>query len=238
GSTHGSARPRRGAGRSDRCTGAPASQAPAARTGPAGDPGGVPGGPGGRGAPLRGHAQRGRDHPGAAARAPRVRVGPGLRRPRLAARTEVRGPAAAPDAAIDVRELPRRRRLQRALVQPEILEEFLVDPEGVARRFEVTLNEDEITLAQRLGHLVFEWDQVCGDRSWVDAIDAPEQERTRVRVSDSLERTLEREVRNRIAYEVLEDLPEAIRRAADRFGPEALVRAEPAGDEAVPPQAR
>ncbi len=156
----------------------------------------------------------------------------------MAARTEVRGPAAAPDAAIDVRELPRRRRLQRALVQPEILEEFLVDPEGVARRFEVTLNEDEITLAQRLGHLVFEWDQVCGDRSWVDAIDAPEQERTRVRVSDSLERTLEREVRNRIAYEVLEDLPEAIRRAADRFGPEALVRAEPAGDEAVPPQAR
>ena len=104
----------------------------------------------------------------------------------MAARTEVRGPAAAPDAAIDVRELPRRRRLQRALVQPEILEEFLVDPEGVARRFEVTLNEDEITLAQRLGHLVFEWDQVCGDRSWVDAIDAPEQERTRVRVSDSL----------------------------------------------------
>ena len=52
---------------------------------------------------------------------------------RMAARTEVRGPAAAPDAAIDVRELPRRRRLQRALVQPEVLEEFLVDPEGVSQ---------------------------------------------------------------------------------------------------------
>ena len=156
----------------------------------------------------------------------------------MAARTEVRGHAAAPDAAIDVREIPRRRRLQRALVQPEILEEFLVDPEGVARRFEVTLTEDELALSQRLGHLVFEWDQICGDRRWIDAIDAPEQERARVRVSDSLEHTLEREVRNRLAQEVLEDLPEAIRRAADRFGPEALVRAEPADDEAVSPPAR
>lgn len=156
----------------------------------------------------------------------------------MAARTEVRGQTATPDAAIDVRELPRRRRLQRALVQPEILEEFLVDPEGVARRFEVTLTEDELAQAQRLGHLVFEWDQACGDRRWIDAIDAPEQERARVRVSDSLERTLEREVRNRIAHEILEDLPEAIRRAADRFGAEALVRPEPAADDEIPPQAR
>jgi len=153
----------------------------------------------------------------------------------MAARTEVRGHAAAPEATIDVREIPRRRRLQRALVQPEILEEFLVDPEGVARRFEVTLTEDELTIAQRLGHLVFEWDQICGDRRWVDAIDAPEQERSRVRVSDSLAHTLEREVRNRLAHEVLEDLPEVIRRAADRFGPDALVRPEPAEEEAVPP---
>jgi len=156
----------------------------------------------------------------------------------MAARTEVRGHAAAPEAAIDVREIPRRRRLQRALAQPEILEEFLVDPEDVARRFDVTLSEDELALAQRLGHLVFEWDQVCSDRRWIDAIDAPDQDRARVRVSDSLERTLEREVRNRIANEILEDLPEAVRRAADRFGADALVRQELAAEEELPPQAR
>ncbi|HEY8468994.1 MAG TPA: hypothetical protein VIL18_05095 [Longimicrobiales bacterium] len=156
----------------------------------------------------------------------------------MAARTEVRGHAAATEAAIDVREIPRRRRLQRALAQPEILEEFLVDPEDVARRFDVSLSEDELALAQRLGHLVFEWDQVCSDRRWIDAIDAPDQDRARVRVSDSLERTLEREVRNRIANEILEDLPEAIRRAADRFGADALVRPELPADEELPPQAR
>src|SRR5690606_25247905 len=158
---------------------------------------------------------------------------------RMAARTEVRGHAAATtEATIDMREIPRRRRLQRALAQPEILEEFLVDPEGVARRFEVTLTEEELTIAQRLGHLVFEWDQICGDRRWVDAVDAPEQERARVRVSDSLAHTLEREVRNRIARDVFADFPEAIRRAADRFGPEALVRPDPAEEEAVPPSVR
>lgn len=138
---------------------------------------------------------------------------------------------------IEVRDGVRRQRLIRALARMETLEEFLVDPEGVAEQFEVELTEREVAAVQRAAEFLSEWDRTCGDGRWLETAATREDARRRARTMTSLEDAVALTVRDRIAEEILEDVPEAIRRTSDRFGAEALVR--PGRDpEELPPHVR
>lgn len=127
--------------------------------------------------------------------------------------------------AVDVREAVRRQRLIRALADPDVLDELLLDPEAVAERFDISLTEPEVDAIRRAGWFASEWDRRLGDGRWThDAVEREGQPR-RVRTL-GLEQAVDRAVGARIAREIVEQLPDLLRRAVDRVGAEALVEAE------------
>lgn len=127
--------------------------------------------------------------------------------------------------AVDVKEAIARRRLIRALDEPEVLDDLLLDPEGVAERYEVSLDEQEIDAIRRAGRFATEWDRRVGEGRWHEVVIEARGRRRRSRPAVLVD-AVDRAVQIRAAEELMEDLPEAIRRAADRFGAEAFVRAD------------
>lgn len=156
----------------------------------------------------------------------------------MAARAQVQSKAVENlPTAVDIGEIARRRRLQRALAEPNTFEEFLDDPQAFARRFDVTLTPHEAAAAERARRLAFEWDRTLGSGRWLEAIANPDRRARRIAASESLDETIARALRDWIGAEIIEDIPEAFRRAADTFGAEPLVRSDdPAAD--LPPRAR
>src|SRR5690606_41274155 len=101
------------------------------------------------------------------------------------------------DLALDRPALARRQRLYRALANPDTLDEFLVNPEEVAQRFEVTLSEQELAAVRNIGHFASEWELLCGGERWLEAV-PPRDQRSFSRLpSATIEEGLGRAVRAR-----------------------------------------
>lgn len=116
-----------------------------------------------------------------------------------------------------------KRRLQRALTEPEILDEFLVNPEDVAERYGVSLNEDEITAVRNASHFLASWDVLCGNGQWL------ENTRFDGRMTpsgSSFAETTADCIRARVADEILRELPRTIRRVVSEIGSDVLVDPE------------
>lgn len=155
----------------------------------------------------------------------------------MAARAQVPTKAVENLATVDIREIARRRRLQRALADPDTFEEFLDDPQALASRFDVTLTDHEAAAAERARRIAYEWDRTLGAGRWLEAIAGPDRRARRIAIPEALDEAIARALRDRIGADIIEDIPEAFRRAADAFGAESLVRSdEPAAG--LPPRAR
>ncbi|HLU26082.1 MAG TPA: hypothetical protein VKZ58_10305 [Longimicrobiales bacterium] len=127
------------------------------------------------------------------------------------------------DLALDRPALARRQRLYRALANPDTLDEFLVNPEEVAQRFEVTLSEQELAAVRNIGHFASEWELLCGGERWLEAV-PPRDQRTFSRLpSATIEEVLARAVRARIVEDILQGIPEVMRQVTQRYGADAVI---------------
>ncbi len=127
------------------------------------------------------------------------------------------------DLALDRPALARRQRLYRALANPDTLDEFLVNPEEVAQRFEVTLSERELAAVRNIGHFASEWDLLCGGDRWLEGVPPREQRQLRRMPSATIEEVLTRAVRARIVEDILQGIPEVMRQVAQRYGADAVI---------------
>jgi hypothetical protein len=126
-----------------------------------------------------------------------------------------------PQAAIfEPEKLVPNQRLRRALLDPEILDEFLVNPQEVAKRYNVSLTDEEITAVRNVSHVLASWDFFCGESQWLESVRFDGQTPTR---SPSVADFATERVRARIAEEILRDVPRAIRRVVSEIGGETLV---------------
>jgi hypothetical protein len=127
----------------------------------------------------------------------------------------------------------RHHRLGRALASPEALEEFLVNPEDVAKRFGVDLTETEMMAIRSASHFAAEWDLYCGEGRWLDAVLA-NGARSPIGSTAPAMDIVANAVRQRIARDILQDIPEAIRRTTDQVGVDTLLDGGRTPDEYPP----
>jgi hypothetical protein len=132
-------------------------------------------------------------------------------------------PTAAPEkqAVFEPESVLRRLTLRRALREPGLLEECLINPGDVTQRYGISLSDEEMTKIRQASHFFASWDSYCGNGAWLDDV-VPGETTERHGSGESIADVVTRAVRARIAEEIMWELPVAIRRVADRFGADLL----------------
>lgn len=120
--------------------------------------------------------------------------------------------------------ITRYHRLQRALADRQILEEFLVNPKEVADRYEISLSEPEIQAVRNASHFLAQWEFFCGEGQWLDACSPVG--RTAPSTMAGLPEIVARRVREHVAQDIVTDVPDVLRRVVTEVGSATLIDPE------------
>jgi hypothetical protein len=123
-------------------------------------------------------------------------------------------------ALLEPEKIMPRQRLRRALADPDTLDEFFVNPQEVAQRYDVPLSDEEITTIRNASHFLASWDLFCGEGQWLDSVRFDGRMTSNPFTIADL--VLE-QIRGRIGEEIVRETPRAIRRVVTEIGGEALV---------------
>lgn len=123
--------------------------------------------------------------------------------------------------AFDPETFAHQQHLRRALLDPETLDEFLVNPKDVAKRYDVDLNDEDVKAVRNASQFMAGWEFFCGDGQWLDSV--RELDGSPSGPGFSAPDATIRQVRGRIGEEILKDMPRAIREVIQECGSEVLI---------------
>ena len=123
--------------------------------------------------------------------------------------------------AFEPETLAQHQHLRRALLDPEVLDEFLVNPKDVAKRYDVELNDEDVKAIRNASQFMAGWEFFCGDGQWLQSV--RELDGAPSGPGFSAPDAAIRHMRGRIGEEILKDMPRAIREVVQECGSEVLI---------------